>query len=434
MTAASPQTMPTQVHTIPAAVLWPDGARVDPSETIPQNPSTAVADGDTVRIPCASENASVSDVLSLNIWCPTVYHDRLQAVLAPFGARVDADLKPSAGGMADFAAAANAPSLVFFDDLSGCLAATYGDPQPQAATALRPVGDVVQDWRGQSEALLKAVRGAKAHITLIPASALSEQPQITTQAIALRYGLPLDAGAVAQVTPPAHMRGQAPHFALMADAIAQTAPEIGTLLAQLSSESLKGTAYLPQPQSPEVLQRLLIEAGCAREALSQQHDQDLARVETLAETTIQRLRHQVDGAQLSLLERDAQATRLAEEAAQHDAAATYLKEELTRRETTYSSQSAELGVLRATAVTLEAARKATSAKGNRLERDLSGLARNIRMRDERIAGLATALHGYEDEALALREEVAQLRQSTSWRLTAPVRALSRLARKVLRRG
>lgn len=424
MTAAFLQDMPATAPAVPAVVLWPDGGRVDPGETIPQNPSTAVAHDGAASIPCASENASVSDALSLTIWCPRAFHASLQAVLAPFGTRIDADVKASGGEVAEFAASANAPCLVFFEDLAGCLADTYSGLSDDTGESLRPVADVVKDWRAQSDALLKAVRGAKAHITLIPAEVLATQPARVAQAIAGRYGLALEGGGGNAVEVVAS--GQAPHFALMADAIAQTAPKIATLTSQLAEACLDGTGE----EGAANLRHLLAQAGAERA----QYDQDLARVKALSETTIQRLRHQVDAAQLALLERDAQTTRLSEDAAQHDAAATYLKEELMRRETTYSALWAEMGVLRAAAVKTEFSRKASSERGHRLERDVSSLARNIRMRDDRIAGLATALHGYEDEALQLRAEVEALRRSTSWRLTAPVRGLSLLARKILRRG
>ena len=438
MTVAAPHKIPAQGPAVRGAMLWPDGGRVDPSETIPQNRRSCVAPR-----PRQNENASVSDALSLTIWCPLAYHDRVQGVLAAFGAQVDADIKSSAGGPADFAAAANAPSLVFFDDLAGSLAATYGAQETPSTQTTRPMGDVVKDWRAQSEALLKAVRGAKAHITLIPAAKLLEQPKIVAQALAGRYGLALEGDLPAATS--GRIYAQAPHFALMAAVISQTTPKIATLAKQLSKACPDGTADLPQDQTPDALQVLLAQVGgqavAGDGAMMSDHDQDLRRVETLAQATIERLRDQIDEAKVGLLEREAQTTRLSDEAAQHDAAATYLREELIRREATYSAHLVEMGVLRASAFKLECSRKASSLKGNRLERDLRSLSRNLKMRDDRIAGLATALHGYEDEALglrgeveALRSEVDGLRRSTSWRLTAPVRAVSLLARRVLRRG
>lgn len=431
----------------PGAVLWPGEEPLDPGQTIPQNRPKHGATGGAAAVHLPTETAALTDALSLNIWCPPAYQPRLEAVLLPFAEQIEANLKADTGDdtdLAAFAAAANEPSLVFFDGLSDVLAAALGGQRLESAEAElpvlpRPVADVVGDWCAQGEALLAAVRGARKHITLIPAAALLEQPQMVIEAIAGRYGLPFDAGVMPPAAELAVPKGQPPHFALMAGAIGQTSTRIAKMLDQLAEESLEMPGFDPRRQSsPAVLQRLLIEADALhraeRDALHMQHDRDLRRVEMLAETRIQRLRHQADAARLALLERDALSTRLSEEAAQNDAAATYLKEELTRREATYAAQTAEIDVLRAAASQLETARKAVSLKGNRLERDVDSLARNIQMRDDRIAGLASALHGYEDEALALRDEVAALRRSTSWRLTAPVRGVSLVLRKILRRG
>jgi hypothetical protein len=298
---------------------------------------------------------------------------------------------------------------------------------------------LVADWTRECEALLAAARAARGHITLVPAAALLDRPAAVAQAIASRYKLPFAVDDLPQVEPDAVPKGEPPHFALMASAIAQTGPAVTDLLDQLSKASLEVPgADLRRQQTPGVMQRLLIEADALhraeRDGLRREHDRDLRRVEALAEARIQRLRHQADSARLALLERDALSVRLSEEAAQNDAAANYLKEELTRRETTYAAQSAEVNVLRAASRQLENSRKASSVKGNQLEHDVDALTRNIQMRDDRISGLASALHGYEDEALALRDEVAALRRSTSWRLTAPVRGFSMVVRKVLRRG
>lgn len=447
MTAASLHHPLSTAHPVPVALLWPQDAPLDPGQSIPQNRPNGVATGGAGPVHSSIEIAALTEALSLNIWCPPAYQARLETVLLPFGDRIEPVLKTGEGAEpdpAEFAAAANEPSLVFFgglsDTLAGHLAAQSTVEDEETLPILpRPVPDIVQEWCAQSEALLAAVRGARKHITLIPAEALLDRPEAVAEAIAKRYGLPFEPTQVSQSTPQAVPRGQPPHFALMASSIAQTAPQIGALLDQLAEASLDVPGSdLRRQQSPAVLQRLLIEADALhraeRDSLRQDHDRDLRRVEALAEARMQRLRHQADAARLALLERDVLSTRLSEEAAQNDAAANYLKEELTRREAVYVAQAAEINLLRATATQLETERKAVSRKGNRLERDVDSLSRNIQMRDERIAGLAQALVGYEDEALALRDEVVALRQSTSWRLTAPVRGISIVLRKILRRG
>jgi len=454
MTAASLHHPVSTANPAPVALLWPQDAPLDPGQSIPQNRPNGAAAGGADPVPSPIEIAALTETLTLNIWCPPAYQARLETVLLPFGDRIEAVMKMGEGAEpdpAEFTAAANEPSLVFFGGLSDTLAMqlaaqTHAEGGEDLPILPRPVPDIVQDWCAQSEALLAAVQGARKHITLIPAETLLDRPEAVTEAVARRYGLPFEPRDMAQSVTQAVPRGQPPHFALMASSIAQTAPKIGMVLDQLAEASLEVPGSdLRRQQSPAVLQRLLIEAdtlhGAERNSLRQEYDRDLRRVEALAEARLQRLRHQADAARLALLERDVLSTRLSEEAAQNDAAASYLKEELTRREATYAAQVAEIDLLRATATQLETARKAVSLKGNRLERDVGSLSRNIQMRDDRIAGLAQALVGYEDEALALRDEVAglhdevsALRRSTSWRLTAPVRGVSLVLRKILRRG
>lgn len=443
---------------VPPAVLWRGDGPLDPGLSIPQNRPGSTGFPGAVPVPLPAETAPVTaakpsdateDALSLTIWCPPAHQSRLESVLRPFADRLAPELRGGAKVASDaasdpgaFARQANAPGLVVFgslsDHLAEALSVASGEEADAAPPLPRPVPEIVEEWCAQSEALLAAVRGAQGHITLIPALALLLCPEAAATALAEHYGLPSDHTE----TPPSEARllpeDQPPHFALMAGAIAATSPRVGAVLEGLAKASLEVPGLnLRHPYGPAAQRRLLTEADALhraeRDSLRQSHDRDLRRVETLAEARMQRLRHQADAARLALLERDVLSARLSETAAQNDAAATYLREELTRREAGYAAQAAEVEVLRATSTQLEAARKAVSRKGNRLERDVEALVRNVQMRDERIACLAEALVSYEDEALALRDEVAALRSSTSWRLTAPVRGVSLLLRRLLRR-
>lgn len=447
MTAANLHSTPSTAGPMPLALLLRGDAPLDPGLSIPQNRPDGAALPGAAPYVSPRDIVDVTEALSVNIWCPAAYQARLESVLLPFGTRIAPEIRAVEGEApdpAEFAADANTPGLVFFGGLSDHLAAELAAQSAAEAEAgppvlPRPVPDLVAEWCTQGEALLKAVQDTRGHITLIPALALLLRPEAVAEAVARRYGLTLETGEATPMEAQLVPHGQPPHFALMAASVTQTAPKVRSLLEALAEASLEVPGVdLRQPYGPAAQQRLLIEADALhrkeRDALRQSHDRDLRRVEVQAEARVQRLRHQADAARLALLERDVLSTRLSETAAQNDAAATYLREELTRREAAYAAQSAEIEVLRAATTQLEAERKAVSLKGNRLERDVDSLTRNIQMRDDRIAGLAEALVSYEDEALALRDEVAALRRSTSWRLTKPVRGVSLLLRKILRRG
>lgn len=454
MPSVSPPTTHPHPAPLPAGLIWP-GQALDPASTIPQNrpEGTSVVGAPSVDLPYRSaaladpsshtNPATVPQAVFLRVACPAAYHAPLQAVIQALGSAVTADVAE---------VHANA-DLVFFSNLAEVLAQELAQDPDGAGAAPRPIRDIVTTWQASVRAVLDAVsdRGGDGPVVM-PAAVLGGNIDGVRAAIAAAFDLAEaspDVLADALLRPEFETPKVGPQFTLMAAAIAQTTPQVGTVLDRLAQVQVdvaqgndapgsSGLHRLRPDHSPTVMQDLLRAAdalhSAEREALSRAHTADLHRVETAAETAAKRLRAQADAARAALLDREAMSNRLSEDAAQHDAAATFLKEELTRRETVYSAQSTEVTALRQSEAQLEAARKATSLKGNRLEGDVAVLTRNIQMRDARIAGLAEALHGFEDEALELRAEVAALRRSTSWRLTAPVRAISVVLRKILRRG
>lgn len=443
MTSVSSSTSQTRPFSIPPGLL-PKVPSIDPAASIPQNPATRPAAMAAPGRFASAETYSLTDCLSLTVWCPEAYHHRLDTILHPFGARIAVE-RASAETAAEVDLSDNQPRLLVVPQLTDALATALADQRSDPETDARPatlppaLSEMVAQWCNQAEAVIDAVREARGHITLLAAEAVLGPMGPVRQALSVRYSLPLETQPDDQDPGEILATGHPPAVALMADAIAQSDAQVKALLERLEAVVLKVDGVdLCAERDPAAQQSLLLAADtmgrAERDALARAHAQDLHRVEVLAEANIQRLRHVADEARLQVLQRETEARRLSEEAQQTTAATDYLKEELTRRETTYSAQSTEVAMMRYEAEQLEVARKSVSLKGNRLDREVAVLARNIAMRDERIQGLAQAVVGYEDEALALRAEVDALRRSTSWRLTAPVRGLSIIVRKMLGRG
>ncbi len=450
MTSLSTPKGPSRPRPVPPGLLQQEPS-LDPAPLIPQNPATGPA---AVAVPgrfASVESHSLTDCLSLTVWCPEAYHARLEEALRPFGDQIAAEVAV-ADSVESVEASDNQPRLIVVpqlaDALSLALADQRRDPESGAEpeTLPPPLTEVIEGWCVQIEAVLAQVRDARGHITLLAARALGGALAPVQAALATRYDLSIEIPSEGPVSAPDVQGAQTPAIALMADAVAQSHPRVQDVLARLDAAVLKVEGVdLRAAHDPGAQQALLLAADTLyrseRETLSRAHARDLHRVETQAEANIQRLRHVADEARLQLLQREAETRRLSEDAQQTSAAASYFKDELNRRETTYSAQSTEMALLRREAVQLEIARKSVSEKGNRLDREMEVMARNIAMRDDRIQGLAQAVVGYEDEALALRgeaealrAEVEALRRSTSWKLTAPVRAVSLVLRRVLRRG
>lgn len=436
MAIQSSPVSPVSARSVPPGLL----PSLDPAAPSLQNPATGVVPGRFASV----ESHFLTDCLSLTVWCPDGYHARLEAVVRPFGDRIAAQMV-EAEGLPDLDVSDNAPRLIVVPGLADVMSGALADQRVDAETGAAPEGlppdlqEMVARWRQQAEAVLEAVREARGHVTLLAAEALLGPLGPVRQALAARYNLPLDPQADDDDFGGPVAEGQSPAVALMAGAVAAQNAQVMALLDRLEVAVLKVDGIdLRVPQASDRMQALLLAADtmhrAEREAQARTHAQDLHRIEAQAEANIQRLRHLADEARLKLLQREAETRRLSEDAQQSTAATEYLKEELTRRETTYSAQSSEVAMLRHEAEQLEIARKSVSLKGNRLDREVEALARNIALRDDRIQGLAQAVVGYEDEALALRAEVEALRRSTSWRLTAPVRGVSIVLRKILGRG
>ena len=74
---------------------------------------------------------------------------------------------------------------------------------------------------------------------------------------------------------------------------------------------------------------------------------------------------------------------------------------------------------------MEEVRRAEAAKAERqrLEADLEGHRQALRNAEEEIATLRRIQKEHDKEIVDLRQEIAGLRRSWSWRLTAPLRTV-----------
>lgn len=393
--------------------------------------------------PLASGIFAVTEALSLTIWCPEAYRPAVEQCLAVFGDRIVPDYHTldGAGALADLTAAANAPALMIYDDLADVLARRMAPVRedPDHIAPVQTLPEAVTRWTTDGQALLAAFRKARRHITLLPARALITHPAQSRAALAQRYDLPLpNEGSEAVTEPVLPFAGQSPHVVLMANAVLMSAPEAAAARDRLEAVSLPVDGYSAAASAgPEVMSDLLAQVMTfqlgEREAVERAHRLEVRRLEAQTEEITHQLRVQADTADMRLLEREAASVRMVEQAAQHEAATTILQDELVRCKAQLAGHDEELSVLRAAHQQLESTRAALHGKVQTQERDIAAMAREIATRDERIRGMAAGMMRHEEEALTLRNEVAALRRSTSWKITGPLRRVIRLTRRIFRR-
>ena len=402
---------------------------------------------------------------ALHLWGPpaltAALADRLGPLAAvrlrgdPLGGQLSSLLAGNAVEPPDLALPPGAMGLVLYSGLAEVLAEVL----PGSGDAARGVAV----WTALSGALLAVWARQRRQMLLLPAADLAAdladpQPDGPLAVLATLTGL----APFAQVGTAALPQAVAPEMRLAAAALLQTLAPARALHDRLAAASLPRQAPgLPDPAAPEALRDALEEGMRALQMRERAHALALRRHETAAETALQQARREIEAATaqpaaaqdasragaateaarlaaiLAEIEADrvgtaqmqatARATREAEfalqaqdaadrqaaQAATHEAEMALHADEATRMLAAQAAALARLGAGLETAEALAAARLDEAGQ----------LARDIAARDDRIRRLAEALQHVEDDT-------AQLRSSHSWRVTAPLRALSRAARKL----
>jgi len=374
---------------------------------------------------------------ALHLWGPpaltAALADRLGPLAAvrlrgdPLGGQLSSLLAGNAVEPPDLALPPGAMGLVLYSGLAEVLAEVL----PGSGDAARGVAV----WTALSRALLAVWARQRRQTLLLPAADLAvdlaePQPDGPLAVLATLTALVPFAQAGTAALPQA----VAPEMRLAAAALLQTLAPARALHDRLAAAGRpRQVPGLPDPAASEALRNALEEGLRALQARERAHALALRRHEMAAETALHQARREIEAdragtaqmqttaraareAEFALQTRDA-AHKLAAQAATHQAETALRADETARMLAAQASALARLGAGIETAEALAAARL-----------DEAGhLARDIAARDDRIRRLAEALQHVEDEA-------AQLRASHSWRVTAPLRALSRAARKLRPQG
>lgn len=293
-------------------------------------------------------------------------------------------------------------------------------------------------WTALNEVLLAAWARLRRQLIVIPAPDLepgagsdgvSDTAADTVARLIARLDLPpVPAGAPSGQSPSGQSGtdtpdGTAPvpsEMRLVAATLLQTQRPARDLLGRIEASGLPRDPGFRSADSPDALRAVLGAAvGAQRRALSQRdrlHGLANRRQEMKVEAEAQEARRHVDAltARIDTLRTAlADATRNLAGAEVDTAQAVAAREAISER---LDLQAAEIVRLRAD---LEAAARDDAAR----IADLGRLARDIALRDGRIRLLAEAVQRGEDE-------VSALRTSHSWRLTAPLRGVSLVARRL----
>ena len=335
----------------------------------------------------------------------------------------------------------------------------YPDLDQMLALCLPASGDAalgLAQWIEMGEALLALWGRHRRQLALIPAS--DPLPDLLARVRTwLGTGTP---GSRVQAAPVTANPVSGPE----ADPSPPEARLVAAVLMQTQRAARDMHGHLEAASPPRVaegsptgytLQAVLAEVAAARDQAVVQNDRQhalvLRRYEMRAETEAQTARRQADALaeRIATLEARlaaavAAGAAAADQAARHQAAtaeAVHRAETLQDRNTTLEGALAEAArdhaaasaaaAAAASGLALQAAEiaglredlEAAIRDGAAGMADIGRLARDIALRDGRIRLLAEALQRAEDEADALRA-------SHSWRVTAPLRALSQAARRL----
>jgi hypothetical protein len=374
----------------------------------------------------------------LHLWGPP---DLLAALAGRLGRAADPRLRlqgdPLGGLLSDLMAggaggAADLPGLRLPPGVTGLV--LYPGLAEVLALVLPGSGDAARGvavWTALAEALLAAWARQRRQMLLLPAADLAADlapdpeagpagplPDGPLALLADRTGLRADPGDDAAPVP----EPPPPEARLAAAVLLQTLAPLRALHDRLAAASLpRQGADLPDPATPEALCAALDAGRRALQARDRMHGLELRRHEMAAEAAAQQARRQIDAAEAAVL---AEAGRLAaildEIEADRAAALRAQAEAKAAREAEVAQQStAQEVALARLAAGLAAAEGLAAA---RLD-EAGQLARDIALRDDRIRRLAEALQQAE-------ADLGHLRASHSWRVTAPLRALSRAARSL----
>lgn len=303
---------------------------------------------------------------SPRLWAPADLVAILTARIGPaFPELRIAALPEEAGAIA--ALEGEGPGLILWPDLAEVLARLEPGPDlPRQGLSL---------WMTLCEAILTHQAGRRRRLALAPAGRIAD-PATLAAALQSCLGLQLPALSEGAETgfpaPPPAARA-------LAETILQTSDRGRQMADRLEAASLA----LPEGEAPT---DPFSDLEAATRAASRHHALDLRRREIAAEITAQEARHREDGLAAELAKAKAEASRLAEELADARAAAT------------------------TSTATLMAQIEAASQRATMAEGESADLAKELRERDTRMAELA--------------QEVQDLRASTSWRVTGPLRAVS----------
>jgi len=424
----------------------------------------------------------LTTIVPVALWCPASCRRPLEAALTPLAAHLrprfhleEATLR---GLPAALAADAGQPCVVVWAGLDAHLAEHLAIPQGADAGEAQVVAAALAAWQEWAEALLAAFARARRRVVLLPAAAVLAAPGGVAAALAARLGLPATGLSAAPAAPAAVLPPDLPaHAALMAAAVLQTAPAARALQDRLEAASLpvagfslaraQGAAGLAAVLATQVRRdqalrdagldahRADLAAGVAKaeaaraliaEALAAQTDMTdrLVRTEVEARAEARTLAARLTELTRTLAETEVALAR--EAATARDAAETArrLQDRLVQGEAERAALEAQIAALEAGRTGIEAERAALETQVAALENGRTGIEAELRARAAEIAALAeearqrAALIGRQRSELqtetARRAEVEALRDallaSTSWRITAPLRRVVLMLRRL----